>query len=238
MPKEDGEVLVRLVANGPHMFATAKGHCINGQTYYCNRVYPAADFNDGAINPDCAACNAYKNGWAEQSKLPYHKLSWLRSIKPFNRYFYLAIQREQEAKGLQLLSTGRQLHHAICTGLARTPRTIDVLPETRWDEFKNWLGFNKIIKANVIDIRHGSDLKIIRKMGGEDWMHGQRFPDYSKSCFMLQSTPAGDPFQVQEWEYKGKNTDMLESIRLDFQKDIVVALAKFDPSFGVAVASC
>ena len=225
-----------------------KGHCINGQTYYCGREYPPITRNFGVLQDEfrestfipihvegCPACEAWKEGWQklngayslglsfDADAKTYSLDSWLRALKPFYRFYYQCIVRGQEDEGIQILSAGRQLHQQIIDSLAagypfRLPR------KTKWQEFKcwvrSWFGYVEP-KLNLLDWKYGANLLVCRVMGSGSWNY--RFPDYQKSHFDSEPKPAGDIFQIQEW--KSKLVNLEEYVRLDDFSEIRDALA-------------
>jgi hypothetical protein len=246
LPAKNGTVQVRILPARP-FFLVGKGHAIAGQTYYCGREYPAItrqyelladDFQQKIFIPicveGCPACEEWRNCWKRKEAAlglgydSFYALDvYMRSIKPFYRFYYQCIVRGQEDKGIQILSLGKQVHHNIITGLA-AGYPFPLPKKTRWQAFKGWVrswfGYVEP-KPDLLDWKLGADFIIHRQNRRPDW--STSIPDYSGSAFAGQPTPAGDLFQIDEW--KSKLMDLEVHVRKNEYEDIRIALEKVRP---------
>jgi hypothetical protein len=199
MPKEKGTLLLRILppaASGVFgeekapFFMKSRLHRVNGRNLHCTRE-AAPEGSRKKLVGECKICSYLRWLWKESEKEGISsdeskKLKELYSkIKINERYYFNVIQRNvQHEDGTVtdsdplILSVGVTLYEKIMFGICGDP-------DIPGDE---GLG-------DVTDLKTGYDFMLIKgiKPGEKKW------PDYSKSKFVPDSTPLGEPGKIEEW---------------------------------------
>lgn len=149
---------------------------------------------DGKWRGDCVICTKYQALWKESEGHPDGSdeqedlQNRARKIKPNERYYYNAIVRKElDPKtgdstlnvGPKVWSVGQKLHKKVVRAIVG-------------DEDK---GIPAL--GDVTDLKEGREFRYIReyKKGGD----GNNYPNYDASFFAQETTPAGDPSEIEEW---------------------------------------
>lgn len=189
-PGQTGSIALRLLppTKGGKLYQYTRIHQINGRKVHCPRPLVNGRWDK---NTYCPICEYYNSLWRKADKLEEagHKEEAeqlkreARSIKPIERYYYNAMVRKllvdgetKENVGPRILSVGKTLHQMIVRAIVG-------------DDTEPALG-------NVTDIKNGYDFVIrkeLRVTGDES------FPNYDRSSFAREATPAGTPEDIKEW---------------------------------------
>jgi hypothetical protein len=199
MPKEKGTIMIRILPpaeagkfgpdKGP-FFMKSRLHRVNGRNLHCTRE-PAPEGSRKKLLGECKICSylrwLYKE--SEREDITQEESQKLKAIysqlKVNERYYFNVIQRNvpQEDGTVQdvgplIFSCGITLYEKIMYGICGDP------------DIPNDKG-----KGDVTDLKTGYDFMLIKgiKPGKDKW------PDYSKSQFVDESTPLGEPDQIEEW---------------------------------------
>jgi uncharacterized Zn finger protein (UPF0148 family) len=190
-PGQTGSVTVRLLppVKGGKLFQYNRVHTLNDRKIHCPRPLINGKWDR---NVACPICDYYSSLWRQIDKLEKagrgaeaEKIKEeARAIKPVERYYYNAIVRsmtvdskEMKNVGPRILSIGKKLHELIIEAIVG-----------RKDEPDSKLG-------NITDLKNGWDF-VIRK----EVTLGDGFPNYAKSGFARNPTPAGTAEEIKKWQ--------------------------------------
>lgn len=210
LPQKDGFLNIRLLppaADG--MFNRKKNifvcktrlHRVNNKSVHCPREL--VNTSRGARwQGECPICDRYNKLWEEsKTKSPEEaeRLQQMaRAIKPYERFYYNCIVRSTvdpktnetiKNVGPKILSVGKTLHAKIVQAIVGNPEA------------------DEEALGDVTDFKSGRDFKIIVKYVKSG---NQMFPNYDASKF-LDSSPLGDPDQIENWM---KNLHDLTALRV------------------------
>lgn len=190
-PGQKGTVAVRILppVKGGRLFQYNRVHTLNDRKIHCPRPLVNGKFD---WKTKCPICEYYQSLWKQVDKLENagqgaeaKKLKGeARSIKPVERYYYNAIVRSltidgetNENVGPRILSIGKKLHKSIIAAIVGE----EGVPDSK-------LG-------NITDLKNGYDFIIKKEVTA-----GEGFPNYDGSSFARNTSPAGTPEEVQEWQ--------------------------------------
>jgi hypothetical protein len=209
-PGQTGSVQLRILppAKGQKLYVYTRVHTINGRKVHCPRPLVNGKWDR---NVYCPICEYYNSLWRKVDKLEEEGRkeeaaalkAEARSIKPVERYYYNAIVRkltdgEGNVKtnvGPRILSVGKTLHQMILRAICG-----DGTEPALGDVTSIKAGYDFIIKKEV------------RVTGDEE------FPNYDRSNFARESTPAGTPDEVKKW---AENLHDLSKLRVIKDKDVL-----------------
>lgn len=189
-PGQTIEFPVRILPpkKGAKLFQYTRLHLINGRKYQCPRPLVNGKWD---YKTPCPICDYYNSLYRQKDKLEKagrkeeaKKLEdEAKSIKPIERYYYNAIARNMvDDKGKpvapmpKILSVGKVLHKLIVGAIVGGD------------------GVKKI--GNVTDVKAGFDFEIVKAMRGSG---KDAYPNYDRSNFVRDSTPAGTPEEIAKW---------------------------------------
>lgn len=191
-PGQTGTVAIRILppTKSGKIFQFNRVHTLNNRKIHCPRNLSNGKWDR---NTPCPICDYYSSLWAQVDKLEKaghgSQAETLkdeaRSLKPVERYYYNAIVRtlvDSDGKtlnnvGPRILSVGKILHKMIIRAIVGDENDPD----------------SKL--GNITDLKNGYDF-IIRKevTAGQD-----NFPKYDRSGFARQTSPAGEPTEIEKW---------------------------------------
>ena len=190
-PGQTGTVTVRLLppTQGGKLYQYNRTHKLNGRSVHCPRPLVNGKWD---YKSPCPICDYYSGLWAQADKFEKaghvpeaNKLKTeAREIKPVERYYYNAIVRQMTGEdgkiltnvGPRILSVGKKLHKQLIRAIVGDQGDPD-----------SELG-------NFTDLKAGWDF-IIRK----EVTPGEGFPDYAKSAFARNQSPAGTMEEIKAW---------------------------------------
>lgn len=197
-PKPGGTSVfpVRLLppVKGEKLFQYTRLHMIKGHSVHCPKELVPGKKGEPVWDraTPCAVCDYYNSLWRKVDKLEdqgkkaeAEKLKKeARSIKPIERYYYNAIARSEKNAngdvtlnvGPKILSIGKVLHKMIVRAIRGDKDT------------------NEAPLGDVTDIKAGYDFLIKMEVRGEE-----EFPNYDRTTFARESSPAGKPDEVKKW---------------------------------------
>lgn len=229
MPKGAGTITVRILppAKGQSLFQETRLHTLKkpeqdrGPRMHCPRPLRSDGKWDHKF--PCIICEYYNSLYRQfdilernGSKVEAAAIqAAARAIKPVERYYYNVIVRklitdngEEINAGPRILSVGKQLHKLI----------VDTI-----------LGSNNTPQLDVTNIKNGYDF-IIRndpKGSGKD-----AFPNYDRSFFARESSPAGTPEEIRKWAVSLHDLSALRIIKdADYLKKELARYKGLIPDF-------
>jgi hypothetical protein len=173
---------------GHKLFQYNRIHYINGRNIHCPRPIVNGKFDR---NTPCVICDYYnslyrrKDALLEKGDTEGAKKceAEARSIKPVERYYYNAIVRKEVDEagerlnvGPKILSVGKVLHQMIIRAIIG-------------DATEAALG-------DVTHPKNGWDFVIMKEMRG---VGREAYPNYDRSKFARDASPAGTPEEIQKW---------------------------------------
>ena len=206
-PDGDGSVLVRILPAAPGRdipYVKTRIHTLdNGITkrnLHCPKEY---DFNNERWTGKCVVCDYYSALWrqaenqmktnpdqAEETK------NDARKLKPIERFYYNAIQRER-------INSQGKLENNVGPLILSVGKTVNT--KILMAYFGNELTKVKPL-GNIEDLKTGRDFLIVRMMKGGK----SGYPEYGDSKFE-DISPAGTPEECAKWM---ENLHDLEALRI------------------------
>lgn len=250
--------LLRMVDNREHIAYCT--HRYEGRNWPCYKTQnPATGYWVG----DCIFCSIYNalsqiiegkvkpENWRPKVEGRDYLSNIARNIKPIEHFYFLAVDRHQEWKGVQVLAVGHTIFNIIkggCEGdhqfildSSFTPPHVhgscfEAIQRKRdrflwgvprlYDRFVRWAGWRKQLDLSPFSITHGRDLFITHGRKGDAFSYHAfgTYPHYEGH--FTEHSPLGIPEQIEEWV---ANRPVIEA---PFQADIQEAYTILSPQFS------
>lgn len=220
MPQGRGEIIVRLLPprKGKRPFVYTRLHHMRppgsndnrGRRVHCPQTLtpdgkwdrsvpcPICEFRNWLFNQGRKVMNPQLQ-WDDPNQPEEYKRfsSQAQAIRPVERYYYNAIIRSLVTKdgtltnvGPRILSCGKQLHQIIMEVMEPDKRTSI---------------------SDVTDLVNGYDLIIKNTPKGNPG--GRMYPDYGRSEFDRERSPAGTPDEIKRWASGLKDLEALRDVK-------------------------